>query len=128
MILLTIAAAGRIVFDALLKFPRLASLHVNWVLFLVDLSIALWVFFLFAALAIFHTWGRRQDNNIRLATRANEDECRRNSVHDANLNPNAVPHTPTSEPAPSSKTRSPIPAILFAIALLLLVSPPPRRK
>jgi hypothetical protein len=45
MILLTIASAGRIVFDALLKFPRLALLHIGWVLFLMDLGIALWVFF-----------------------------------------------------------------------------------
>jgi hypothetical protein len=123
MILLTIAAAGRIVFDTLLKFPRLVSLHVSWVFFLVDLGIALWVFFLFAALAIFHTRGRRRDNNIRLATRTNEDECGRNVAHDANLNLNGVPHMPISEPAPSSKARSPISAILFVIAFLLLVSP-----
>jgi len=127
MILLTIAAAGRVVFDALLKFPPLASLHINWVLFLVDLGIALWVFFFFVALAIFHTRGRRRDNNIRLATRANEDECPRNFTHDANVNPAAVPHTLTLEPAPSSKARSPISTILFAIGLLLLVSLP-RRK
>jgi len=38
------------VFDALLKFPQFESLHINWVLFLIDLGIALWLFFLFLAL------------------------------------------------------------------------------
>jgi hypothetical protein len=128
MILLTIAAAGRIVFDALLKFPRLAALHINSALFLVDLGIALWIFFLFFALAIFHARGRRRDSNIRINTRANEDECLRNFAHNANLNPIAEPHTPTPESAPTLKARSPIPGILFAFALLLLVCPPRRNN
>lgn len=76
LILLTIVAAGRIVFDALLKFPLLAQRKLNWILFLVDLGIALWIFLLFVALAIVHRKGRKRDDGIRIAVRADEDKNR----------------------------------------------------